>query len=211
MRNFYSIKAQKMRISMENIQSESTSGKGLSQWEGSKALEVLRFHKNTPIYCIHLNNLMDAPNMDILSKTAEHMLLESDSEEDGLGSYVKSYNVMDYIHNAFSNGIPLSDTKTVRDVYRRINTLSEAKSIRISEEIDTSDIDIEIKALKKYLSETIRPGGVIKEYLPEEKKAYQRINKAISRYIKEAEKTDPIAASIIRKSLTQGRYFTWAD
>ncbi|MDZ4121519.1 MAG: hypothetical protein U1C33_03810 [Candidatus Cloacimonadaceae bacterium] len=170
--------------------------------EGSKALALLVQYQGKKIDCIMLNFLTHPPDFSKIKRYYKELRDESETP-------VRLPEMPD----PFSclGAITLCDHKTIREVYARLNKLIAIKATIICSTSPDSphlqEVNTEINALKKYLSEVLRPGGAIKNYHPEQKKACQRISTAISRLLKKAQATHPEAVAIIRKNLKMGVFF----
>jgi len=167
--------------------------------EGAKALSVLIENSGSPIDCIKLNYLTDPPDFSFFERYIKEVIEESSVHIEIpaiLNPFIRLGTVL------------LCDRKTIKDVYKRLNQLIAIKATLLSNpNPKLEEIETEISALKKYLSEVMRPGGAIKSYHPEQKRASQRISVAISRFLKKAEQEHPTAVAIIRQNLSMGSTF----
>ena len=165
--------------------------------DGAKALALLMRNPNTPLHCISLTHLISPPDI---------MITPCDDALPDPGDCLRK--------------IPLSDHKTIKDIYKRLNHLIDTKSVLITlcQNEDNilytkqlSDIDTEMSALKHYLGQCLRPGGYIRNFPDEERKASQRISLAIKRLLNRNAEQYPEAVAYLTKHLKMGLYFQYLE
>ena len=166
--------------------------------DGAKAIALLLRNPNTPLHCISLTHLISPP--DFLGK------ISCDESLPEPGDCLRK--------------IPYSDQKTISDIYKRLNYLIGAKSVLLNlhpladNPIATkqlSDIDSEFCALKRYLGQCLRPGGYIRNFPDDERKASQRISVAIKRLLQRNAEQYPEAVAYLTKHLKMGLYFQYLE
>ncbi|MDZ4121346.1 MAG: hypothetical protein U1C33_02930 [Candidatus Cloacimonadaceae bacterium] len=181
--------------------------KAWPELEGARAISLLMQMPDSPVHCIQLCQMLSCPDASLLQSLADEAADHIDEEDSP--SPTPRIDIRAHIHLVYDQGIPLTDIKTVRDIYRRLNRLISQKAHCQSENVDHSAIDTEICALKRYLSQCLRPGGIIRNSLPEQKKAYDTLAKSIRLVLNKARATDPEAYHYLKTHLKMGNHFTW--
>ncbi|PKN79669.1 MAG: hypothetical protein CVU48_04520 [Candidatus Cloacimonetes bacterium HGW-Cloacimonetes-1] len=163
--------------------------------EGAKALRVLTRQPNTDIHCINLTHFIDPPDYSSLNE-----LLSCE-----LSPEINPFEAI--------SQIPMTDHQAIREIYSRLNHLlrQKAEILGFDPNATTDALDTEITALKRYVSQCLRPGGKIRNCNDEERRASQRISVAIKRLLQKAEADHPEAVAIVRNNLKMGLYFRYEE
>lgn len=154
-------------------------------WEGCQVLEIMR----------------QAPNQAIAASVVQNALSQH-------------LTLSEAQHRQYHEScIPLTDSRTLRDVNKRIKQLIAMKAHALADNpaSDTSKMDVEISQLKKYHKECRRPGG-IKNTNDNDRMAYRRFYAALNRLLKKAEADGHHeAAALIKQQLRLGKQMIWIE
>ncbi len=107
--------------------------------------------------------------------------------------------------------IPLSDSKTLREVRLRLDWLLQAKSMQEAVAGDTAALDREISILKQYLQQCTTPQSRIRCRPHTDRTAYLRLHNALNRLLKHARQESPQLGQFIRSHLQTGKFFCWRE
>lgn len=211
-----------------------------SDWVGTAALNLLISNPDTPLDSINLANAVARGDRSIClrkSEICETPIPMTDNKTlhavnkrlnaliamkasiagvdaaniAGVDAATPNSKLISQLKGGMDYSEPRPDTGVVHLATKQVDTqIARKGQIDSTNTQSISAIDTEIKALIRYRRQCVRPGGAIRNFADENRRAYQMISAAIKRVLNKAEADGHHeAVAIIRRNLKQGKMFSF--